>query len=714
MLPLTTKAVLRAVWSVCLLGSLILASSAYATTQSVYSSWIKNLSQDADPDHLYNHQNVKVAISGNYVHIVWHAFKNDFSGDEFIFYRRSADGGNTFSAPKKLAHVAPGGYSFQMPPEWNNLVASGPYVHLYYAQGWPERLIYLRSTDYGQSFAAPKIFVSGYLDVNGVYAYASQGNVYAAWATNADHSNNLYCTHSSNGGATNNHKLIAHDDDSDGKKIYTFSASDLASSGSNVYILYTVTDQNWFSSQAHLYLKSSIDGCNTVKAARRVNIKAVNGGYYATRTQDAHYSPNLAASGNSVNIVWINIDDPGSFDGWSAPTLRTRASTDAGSTLQAPKTLYTYTPGYHHGALPGLETIARYKGNVYITATMNPADHNGTYLWRSTDGGGSWSNGAQIMDGGWWPMLGINPLLPGNVYVANGWLFQSKNSAILFNGGFSPQLDFGGYNSPRFVVDSQNRLHSAGASNPRGQYMGNEIFYRRLVQAAPPAASNYALKLSKSAGDPPTPDHLQIPSMPSLQFGKAMTLEFWVKRQSDEWAFYENLVAKTRVYGESSYEMGAWNDFQIYSRLVTTGSTDSYYGNWLGSGITLPKGVWTHVAMTYNDALSSDNWRIYLNGELRAKTTLHGTILTDKGRLLIGDPKLASAISGSVLIDELRLWSVARSQAQIKNAMNRPLTAQDLGVTAYFNFNKSFKDMSGRGNDAFPKYHENFILNSPF
>lgn len=708
------KAVLRTVWSACLLGSLSLASSAYATIQSDYSLWIKNLSYDADPNHLYNHRNVKVATSGNYVHVVWHAFKSDFSGDEFIFYRRSADSGKTFSAPVKLAHVAPGSYSFVMPPEWNNLVASGPYVHVYYAQGWPKRLVYLRSTDYGKTFGKPKIFVEGYLDVDGVYASANQSTVYVAWTSNADHSNNLYCTHSSNGGATNNHRLIAHDDDSDGKKIFRFSASDLASSGGNVYILHSVTDENWFSSQAHLYLSSSSDGCKSFKPARRVNLKAANGGYYVAKIQDGHYSPNLAADGNKVNVVWVNIDDPGSFDGWSAPTLRTRLSTDAGSTLQAPKTLYTYTPGYNHGALPGLETIARHKNSVYITTRMNPADHNGTYLWRSGDGGKSWSKDSQIMAGGWWPMLGIDPLAPSNVYVANGWLFQSKNSGGLFNGGFSPNLDFGGYDAPRFVVDGKSRLHLAGAGNPRNQYMGNEIFYRRLTKAVTPVANNYALRLGKSAGDPPTPDHLQIPSTPSLQFGKAMTLEFWVKRQSDEWPYYENLVAKTRSYGESSYELGAWNDLQIYSRLVTTGSTDSYYGNWLGSGIILPKGVWTHIAMTYNDALSNDNWRIYVNGELRGKTTLHGAILSDKGRLLIGAPDVASWIAGSVLIDEFRLWSVARSQAQINNAMYRPLSAQDSGVALYFNFNKSFKDKSGRGNDAFPKYHEGFVLNSPF
>jgi hypothetical protein len=679
-----------------------------------YSLWTKNLSQDADPLQLFNHEEVKISVSGKYVHVVWLAYKRDFTGEKRLYYRRSIDGGLTFEAPRILVKTNPG-EDIYFPGAWNSMVASGSYVHVFYRLYSPATisysLNYLRSADQGKTFARRVWSNSG--GYEGVYIAAAGAKVAVAWTTNASHASDLFCAYSVNGGAGFIAKQLAHDDTSDGKKVYYYSVHDMIRSGDYLYVLSGVTDENWFSSQSHLYLWGSNNGGQSFAQPKKVNLVASNGGYYARTIQAVNYTPNLAAKGPVVDVVWVNVDNPGSFDGWAAVTLRTRQSTNAGMTLAAPKTLYTFPAGYQHGAVSGLETIVRSGSNVYVSTTMQTAGHAGTYWWRRVDGGG-WSLGKKMSDGGWWPQIGVTATKPTAVYAATGSYFTSRNSGLSFDGGVAPRYDFGDYRSPGLVIDDSGIPHYVWASEYSG-YVSHEVLYRRLAPAGSPSAQNLALRMDKSIGDAPArPEYLQTAATSATNFSKTMTAEFWVRRDSDNWAAYENLLSKRRSVGESSFEIGAWDNFQIYGRIVTDQSANTYYGNWLGTGVTLARGVWTHVSMTYNANQAVDNWRIYVNGALKAKATVKGVILNDQSPLMLGDPNLHSLAGSALLVDELRLWSVARTATQIKADMRRKLVGNEAGLSLYYPFDKSFKDMTGRGNDAVPKYQEGFVTAAPF
>jgi len=670
-----------------------------------YSNWLKNLSAATDPDRLYNHGKVKIAVSGSYVHVVWLGFKKDWSGS-VLFYRRSTDGGKTFEAPRQIAKDSPGERSLDLLPESHNVAADGAYVYILVTIGPPYyKLVFLRSADNGATFDNPVTWSSG--GSWDVHIAAENGKIAAGYAIN-NGAHAIACKYSSDGGVTFNTTTVAYSDVNnpgtvDGMGIRGFGVADAARSGDNVYLLATVSvDNGTYSPPSYYYIHASNDGGKTFKSpALRVSVVSANGRHYTTGAQDQDYSPNLAASGNDVHVVWVNNDNRDEI----SYTLRVRKSSDGGATLSDPITLYKYPDGYHSGAQPGLETIWRSGNNVYVV-TSGKEGFSGTYLWRSTDAGATWEKMQKLSAGGWWPHIQVDPSNSARVHVVHSWYYLSTDGGVTFNGGANPHYNFNNWQSPQFAVGSDGAAHYVGASGPGAMSDDNEIFYRRMVPEPAPGTSNKAVSLT-TAADGRRNDNIQIPASPDINFSSAMTAEVWVKRTGDDWQVYNPFLIKRRSSGWESYSIGTGDNFQIYCRITTDKATDSV---WLGSSTTLHKGVWTHIALTYDAKAGADNMRLYVNGMLAGKTTVTGAILTDTMDcpLVLGRDDV-SYRSGEISVDELLLWSKARTQAEILADLSRQLTGAESGLAAYYNFNDTFKDITGHGNDGIPMYGESFV-----
>jgi len=702
----------RPLWGISRRAFLILAAilaaaggflSPVSATTTVSSNYIQNLSLDADPQHTDSHDISKIAVSGPYVHVVWKSYNvADWSGSS-LHYRRSTDGGKTFEAPILLA---PKDTSLEFDQKYNSVVADGPYLHIFYTAGWPRKLNYIRSTDNGGTFAPAVTLVSGYYGY-AVYAAAENGNVTVGYTLNGNDSpqpRGLYSAHSSDGGATFSTTTVVYNDANHNPGIYNHSIVDAVRTGNNVYFLTVIQDQNWFSTQSHLYLWASTDGGATFKPPQKVNVKAVDDGYYTTTIQ-AVYSPNLAASGNEVNVVWVNNDNPGSFDGWVQYSLRTRRSTDAGTTLEAPVTLHTFPGGYNQGGHPGQETIARIGNRVHVVTEKRDAPA-GTFLWTSNDGGASWGSEQRISTGGWYPHIKLDA---ARVHIANSWYFRSADAGVTFDGGVNPHDAARSWDYWSMVLGADGAAHHIGCAGGASCAYDGQIMYRRLASEPAPGTTDKVLHMTTTGSS--RIENLQIAATPDINFSSAMTIEFWVKRMTDDAYYLENMISKSRASGGvGSYVISNRNDWGIYSRIVTT-QTDTA---WLGAGASLPLGAWTHVAMTYDANGGTDNWKIYVNGNLANKATVSGTILTEtpNSPLRITSSINGAAYPGQVEIDELRLWNTARTPAEIQTAMGQPLAGTERGLTAYYNFNDTFKDMTGRGNDAVPMYFESFADSS--
>ena len=182
-----------------------------------------------------------------------------------------------------------------------------------------------------------------------------------------------------------------------------------------------------------------------------------------------------------------------------------------------------------------------------------------------------------------------------------------------------------------------------------------------VVQAVPQAAvgQNSASFLGVRPGDVFPTEYVEIPySDPALETFSAITLEAWVKR-----------VDATRS------EAILCNDLQYSYCLSLSGSQlklnlRSATTFFLSAG-SVPAGIWTHVAATYDGS----NVRLYINGLLDSSFAysdgighlLSGTSLGIGADVPPNTDFFQNYFAG--LIQNVRLWDYARSGAEIRASM---------------------------------------------
>jgi outer membrane protein assembly factor BamB len=152
-------------------------------------------------------------------------------------------------------------------------------------------------------------------------------------------------------------------------------------------------------------------------------------------------------------------------------------------------------------------------------------------------------------------------------------------------------------------------------------------------------------------------DAIRVPMHPDLIPTTAMTLEAWVSREPALGC--GTLVGTNRSAGYWLGICGGRLRFSPGGGAAVDGSA------------ILPERLWTHVAVSYDGRLR----RTYINGVLDRETAEQPQNLrAGPDELVIGaDAELGAAFSGR--IDNLRLWRVVRSAAEIQRDMRRQLGA---------------------------------------
>jgi hypothetical protein len=144
--------------------------------------------------------------------------------------------------------------------------------------------------------------------------------------------------------------------------------------------------------------------------------------------------------------------------------------------------------------------------------------------------------------------------------------------------------------------------------------------------------------------------YLEVPFSPALNPISGFTLEAWVKLDPGGAAGCRSLAGMNLVQG---WWVGYCNG-ALRSRLKGGGSERA--------GGTIPEGKWTHVAVTYGDGTR----RHYVDGELVMVYAETGPLDTSTSPLRLGSD-VGAPFSPAGCIDEVRLWSVPRTPAQIAN-----------------------------------------------
>ena len=208
----------------------------------------------------------------------------------------------------------------------------------------------------------------------------------------------------------------------------------------------------------------------------------------------------------------------------------------------------------------------------------------------------------------------------------------------------------------------------------------------------------YALKFDG------TNDYVSVPHVSSLNFGTStnFTIEAWILLDGAV-GDYAGIAAK----GEVDINTGEWYGYQ----LVIVGqkiageikSPNGFLGTFNGliGTSSLLDYKWHHVAMSVNR--STGNVKLYVDGKIETDVTNTDAIggdLNNNAALLIGSERDKNRyING--LIDEVRLWNVVRTEAEIKANMFKEIGTHT-NLKSYYKMSDgsgtSLTDNSGNSN----------------
>ncbi len=131
-------------------------------------------------------------------------------------------------------------------------------------------------------------------------------------------------------------------------------------------------------------------------------------------------------------------------------------------------------------------------------------------------------------------------------------------------------------------------------------------------------------------------------------------------------------------------------------RVKTNGITTSLTAT---TGI-MSENTWYHVAATYD----GNAMRLFLNGSQVASTPKTGSLTTNPAAAawIGGNPPTNTGHPWDGKIDEVRIWNIARTQAQLQANSGEELTGTESGLQAYYRFNEgsgqTINDAAGNNN----------------
>ena len=197
--------------------------------------------------------------------------------------------------------------------------------------------------------------------------------------------------------------------------------------------------------------------------------------------------------------------------------------------------------------------------------------------------------------------------------------------------------------------------------------------------------NNYALFLDGED------DYIEIPDDQTLQISSQLTLEAWIK-------FEEGGSYQPRLISKGP-------DGDGYELLMTGTGSERYLElrigpGEVGSNALLHAGEWYHVAAKY------DGSQIFLliNGIEDISGPFSGPLNISDLNLFIGQKSTSAWDKYRGLIDEVRIWNVARTHAEIQTYMNRQIYDEQPGLVGYWTFNEgtgsSTYDQTSNDNDG--------------
>jgi hypothetical protein len=208
---------------------------------------------------------------------------------------------------------------------------------------------------------------------------------------------------------------------------------------------------------------------------------------------------------------------------------------------------------------------------------------------------------------------------------------------------------------------------------------------------SPVQPGNNGLKFSSAAVSQVTAP--AIPAFGSLTTG---TLEAWVNPNTVNgtiFAIRDASNARFSLHLNNTSGAAVFDYVGLYNNVNGFGSVTNASGTPQG----FPAGTWTHLAFVTAPGASGDTTGVFVNGNYLGNigfgynTGAPGTLPLTIG----GNGNNGELFDGS--IDEVRIWNVARTPAQIQAAMSSTLTGNEPGLVALYSFDQGIADGDNTG-----------------
>lgn len=178
-------------------------------------------------------------------------------------------------------------------------------------------------------------------------------------------------------------------------------------------------------------------------------------------------------------------------------------------------------------------------------------------------------------------------------------------------------------------------------------------------------------------------DNVQIGSWFNEQ---VFTIEFWAKPGATQ-NNYAMIIDDNHSGGIR------WNSQQQFNNTNTYDFSAGLSGGSAGVTYTLTANQWQHIALVKGSNFMS----VYRNGVLISTTACSGTINGSGGDFIRLGQWAGGSRAWNGTMDEVRLWNVARTQAQIQANMNSMLPSGTANLLANYHFNQGVANANNAG-----------------
>jgi murein DD-endopeptidase MepM/ murein hydrolase activator NlpD len=227
------------------------------------------------------------------------------------------------------------------------------------------------------------------------------------------------------------------------------------------------------------------------------------------------------------------------------------------------------------------------------------------------------------------------------------------------------------------------------------------------VPTTPAPASNYALRFQSTSFS----QGIMMPTATALDFSGDMTIEFWIRTTSayggGAWHDAQWILDKDMPWGGNpDWAVVAYNGHIVFNNGNPGGNDQP-----LQSVQAVNNGSWHHVAITRNTSTGNGLTTIYIDGVQDTSGLFSIASIGNPFALTVGVEGGPGSLNPRAFrgdLDDLRLWNIARSQAEIQEKMNVRLQGNETGLAGYWNFDEGEGQIVGDGSP----YHTNGQLGS--